>query len=206
MVNFIYSRAVQTHMAGKHHNGVNQPPSRGVPSKESLWLDDLRKRRDSWKYNQNVRLELDQILQLIFPEKYQKKYYTMAIEFMKNLLEKQELRGDDIGAFLREKGYSKATFYNVILPRLRRVGMLSLEREEFHHKKAKQKYYKKIVRPSTQFSVFWKHIADEYESIVQTAKAKLSMVTQSQTEGLRLTEKAKSSREQNEAASITKNQ
>lgn len=158
-----------------HHNDVKkQPPSRGVPSKESLWLEDVRKLRDSWKYHQNVRLELDQVLQLVFPPKYQAKYYGLGLAFMKHLLEKQELRGDDIGAFLREGSHSKATFYNVILPRLRRVGMVSLEREAFHHEKSKQKYYKKIVKPSTQFSIFWKHIADEYESIVQTAKARAS--------------------------------
>jgi hypothetical protein len=161
-------------MDEEHHYDVKkQPPTRGIPSKESLWLADIRKLRDAWKYHQKVRLELEQILQLVFPEKYQAKYYEIAVGFMKTLLEKTEMRGEAIGEFLRAHTFSKATFYNVILPRLKRVGMVTLEREEFHHEKAKQKYYKKIVRPSTQFSIFFEHIAREYESIVETAKAKV---------------------------------
>lgn len=177
MVNFIYPVYKLRNMDEKHHNDVKpgikkQPPSRGIPSKESLWLEDIRKLRDSWKYHQNVRLELDQILHIVFPEKYQAKYYATGLNFMKYLLEKQELYGDDIGAFLRDKNYSKATFYNVVLPRLKRVGMVKLEREEFTHERAKQKYYKKIVRPSKQFSVFFDHLAKEYDSIIETAKAR----------------------------------
>ena len=165
-------QVVERDSAKKSVGSVGGPASRGVPSKESLWFDDVKKLRDSWAYHKNVRIELNQILELIFPPKYQRKYHLMAIEFMNKLLEKQVLRGDDIGAFIREKQFSKATFYNVVLPRLRRVGMVRLEREEFHHEHSKQKYYKKIVRPSTQFSKFWGHIASEYDSLVQTAKAR----------------------------------
>jgi hypothetical protein len=148
------------------------PASRGVPSKESMWFDDVKRLRSDWAYHKNVRVELNQILELVFPPKYQQKYHLTALEFMNRLFERQVLKGDEIGAFIREKGFSKATFYNVILPRLRRVGMVRLEREEFHHEHSKQKYYKKIVRPSTQFSKFWEHIANEYNSLVQTAKAR----------------------------------
>ena len=149
-----------------------QPPSRGIPSKESLWLADLKKLREEWKYHQNVRLELDQILQLIFPQQYQAKYYEISLKFMQDLLGKLEMRGEDIGSFISSNNYSKATFYNIILPRLRRVGMIKLEREAFSPDKSKQKFYKKIVRPSKQFSIFLNSVSKEYESIVETAKAR----------------------------------
>ncbi len=148
------------------------PASRGIPSKESLWLDDIRKLRDEWKYHQNVRLEIDQILQIIFPKKYQGKYYETALKFMQTLLAKQVMRGADLGEFLRANNYSKATFYNIILPRLKRVGMITTEREAFTESAEKRKFYRKIVRPSTQFSIFFSHIAREYESIVETSKVK----------------------------------
>ena len=176
MVSFKYQDVIPEIMDNKHHNdieyasevvqvverdnskkpssNVGGPASRGVPSKESIWFDDIKRLRDNWAYHKNVRVELNQILELVFPPKYQQKYHLMAIEFMGLLFEKQVLRGDDIGAFIREKEFSKATFYNVILPRLRRVGMVRLEREAFTHERSKQKYYKKIVRPSTQFSRF----------------------------------------------------
>ena len=148
------------------------PASRGIPSKESMWLDDIRKLRDEWKYHQNVRLELDQILQIIFPKKYQTKYYETALKFMQSLLAKQIMRGVDLGEFLRANNYSKATFYNIILPRLKRVGMITTEREAFTEQASERKFYRKIVRPSTQFSIFFTHVAREYESIVETSKVK----------------------------------
>lgn len=166
-------------MEEKHQNDIKgksgkEPPSRGVPSKETLWLNDLRKLRDEWKYHQNVRLEIGQIIQLVFPEKYQKVYNEVATNFIKLLLTKTELRGDDLGEFVKENNYSKATFYNIILPRLKKVGMVSVKREKFASMRNKQKYYKKIIRPSTEFSIFLKHVGNEYNSIVETAKAKAS--------------------------------
>ena len=52
--------------------------SRGVPAKESIWLDDIRKRRNEWQYHKKVRLELEHIIQIIFPKQYQPKYYDVA--------------------------------------------------------------------------------------------------------------------------------
>lgn len=155
------------------------PPSRGIPSKESMWLDDIRKLRDDWKYHQNVRLEIDQILHIIFPKKYQEKYYETALKFMQSLLGKQVMRGADLGEFLRSNNFSKATFYNIILPRLKRVGMITTEREAFTEQASERKFYRKIVRPSTQFSIFFSHLAREYESIVETAKARSGTQKQS---------------------------
>ncbi len=157
------------------------PFSRGIPSKESLWLDDIRRLRDEWKYHQNVRLELDQVLHIIFPKKYQERYYETSLKFMKSLLEKQVMRGADLGEFLRLNSYSKATFYNIILPRLKRVGMITTEREAFTESAEKRKFYRKIVKPSTQFSIFFTHLAREYESIIETAKARASAVQKQQT-------------------------
>src|SRR3989344_1509600 len=164
-------------MEEKQPSGVKQtngkaPASRGIPSKESLWLGDIRKLRDEWKYHQNVRLEIDQILHIVFPKKYQERYYETALKFMQSLLAKQIMRGADLGEFLRSSNYSKATFYNIILPRLKRVGMITTEREAFTEQASERKFYRKIVRPSTQFSIFFTHLAKEYESIVETAKAR----------------------------------
>lgn len=162
----------QNDVEREDENSGKEPPSRGIPSKESLWLDDLRKLREEWKYHQNVRLDIEQILQLVFPEKYQKVYNEVSTAFMKLLLKKNELHGEQIGEFIKENDYSKATFYNIILPRLKKVGMVSVKREKFASKRKKQKYYKKIVKPSKEFSIFLKNLADEYESIVETEKAK----------------------------------
>jgi hypothetical protein len=146
--------------------------SRGVPAKESLWLDDVRKRRDEWQYHKKVRLELNHLLQIVFPKQYQPKYFDVSLKFMIALLEKGRLEGADTGDFIAKNSYSKATFYNVILPRLKKVGMVRLLREEFNQSKDKQKYYRKIIEPSKQFSIFFKKLGEEYETILDTAEAK----------------------------------
>ena len=148
--------------------------SRGVPAKESIWLDDVRKRRDEWQYHKKVRLEVVHLIQIIFPKQYQTKYHNIAKKFMNFLLEKGRIKGADTGSFISSNNFSKATFYNVILPRLRKVGMVRLAREEFHISKDKQKYYRKIIEPSKQFSIYFKKLADEYETILDTAEAKRS--------------------------------
>jgi len=154
-----------------HCNSMPQIASRGVPSKESLWLDDVRKRRDQWSYHKKVRLNLPQIMQIIFPKDYKPTYYDVGVKFMEFLLEKGQMRGADTGKFVSENNISKATFYNIILPRLKRVGMIRSEREEFTQSNTKQKYYRKIIEPSKQFSIFFSKIASEYDAIVDTAEA-----------------------------------
>jgi len=158
--------ALQQTQASKRY-----PTTRGVPAKESLWLDDIRKRRDDWKYHKKVRLELPQLIQIVFPKYFQPKYHEIALNFMHILLEKGELRGADTAKFISENNYSKATIYNVILPRLRKVGMIRTEREEFAQQRSRQKYYRKIIQPSKQFSIFFGKIAEEYETLLDTAEA-----------------------------------
>jgi len=146
--------------------------SRGVPAKESLWLDDVRKRREEWQYHKKVRLELPHLLQIVFPKQHQPKYHDISLKFMTFLLEKGRLEGADTGAFITANGFSKATFYNIILPRLKKVGMVRLLREEFNLSKETQKYYRKVIEPSKQFSMFFKKLSEEYETILDTAEAK----------------------------------
>ena len=55
---------------------------------------------------------------------------------------------------------------------LKKVGMVRLAREEFNISKDKQKYYRKIIEPSKQFSIFFNKLADEYETILDTAEMK----------------------------------
>ncbi len=146
--------------------------SRGVPAKETIWLDDIRKRRDEWQYHKKVRLDLEHLIQIIFPKQYQPKYYDIALKFMQFLLEKGQLKGADTGSFISKNSFSKATFYNVILPRLKKVGMVRLAREEFNISKDRQKYYRKIIEPSKQFSIYFKKLGDEFETILDTAEMK----------------------------------
>ena len=103
--------------------------SRGIPSKDSLFLPpfnspELRAFQDGNENLTRNSWNLEEVVNFVFPARFQAKYHEIAIGFMRLLLEKSALTGDEIGNFVSQNGVSKATFYNRVLPRLRRVGMI----------------------------------------------------------------------------------
>ncbi|MBI5051310.1 hypothetical protein HZC08_00980, partial [Candidatus Micrarchaeota archaeon] len=100
--------------------------SRGVPSSESLYFppfnsEELRSFQDKEEVATRNLWNLDEVVNFVFSKKYQTKYYEIALGFMKMLNEKVSVQGSDIASFVSSNGISKATFYNRVLPRLRRV-------------------------------------------------------------------------------------
>ncbi|MFA6908000.1 MAG: hypothetical protein WC263_04195, partial [Candidatus Micrarchaeia archaeon] len=79
--------------------------SRGIPSKDSLFLPpfnspELRAFQDG---NENITRNswnLEEVVNFVFPARFQAKYHEIAIGFMRLLLEKSALTGDEIGNFV----------------------------------------------------------------------------------------------------------
>jgi hypothetical protein len=59
---------------------------------------------------------------------------------MKLLIAKDSLDGSDLSEFIKGGGISKATFYNRVLPRLRRVGMIKIQRDTIVAVESKRKF------------------------------------------------------------------
>ena len=132
--------------------------SRGIPAQESLWLDGLENREKTWKYNTGEDVKIYQIIQLVFPKKYQPTLYSISLEFMERLFEKQTMYGIDIQQMLDEKSISKATFYNRVLPRLKMVGMIKTEKVNGS--------IKKTYSINSEFSNFFEIICMGYRKIM----------------------------------------
>ncbi len=149
---------------------------RGVPSSESIYLPphnspELRSFEDK---NGNITRnlwKLEEVVNFVFSSKYQPKYYEIAVAFVRELCGKLSMEGADMGAFLSSNGISKATFYNRVLPRLRRVGMVKVERETVVARESLRKYRPMKVSLSKTFGNYFMKIGDSWLACVDDARS-----------------------------------
>ncbi len=153
--------------AGKRGNpGPKEIYSRGVPSAESLWLDGVDKRANDWDYDMSAGLKLDNILQLVFPLKYQPVYHEMASRFMRLLLSRGDVTGKDIKIMLESSSSSAATFYNRVLPRLKCVGMVKTVRIDASKNPGQGRL---AYTYDSSFSDFFELVSNDYKRIIRLA-------------------------------------
>ncbi len=149
--------------------------SRGIPSKDIFYLprhdsNEIRQFQDANETPTRNIWTYEEILNFVFPKRYRQKYYEIATAFMKELLEKTCMEGREIAEFVRKNKFSKATFYNRVLLRLKRIGMIKVERmisEENGRKKRPMR-----VSISKTFGNYLMKIADSWLVIVDEAREK----------------------------------
>lgn len=154
-----------------------QIASRGVPSEESIYLprfdsDELRSFQDR---NETITRNLwnaEELANFIFSKKYQPKYYEIATGFLRLLCERTQLSGEEIAAFVRGNNISKATFYNRVLPRLKRVGMIKVERDTIVAIESKRKFRPMRISLSKTFGNYLMKIGDSWLAIVDDARSR----------------------------------
>jgi len=151
--------------------------SRGIPSKESLYLPahnspELRSFQDG---NENITRNvwnLEEVVNFVFPSRYQQKYHEVALDFMRLLVERTQLNGEEIGSFVSAHSISKATFYNRVLPRLKRIGMVKVERQTLIALESRRKFRPMTITLSKTFGNYLTKIGDSWLAIVDDARSK----------------------------------
>ena len=151
--------------------------SRGVPSSESIYLprhdsQELRTFQDKNESMTRNTWTLEEVTNFVFSKKYQPKYHEIASSFLNILGEKTQMNGDEIAAFVKNNGISKATFYNRVLPRLKRVGMVKVERETLVNVESKRKYRPMKISLSKTFGNYFMKIGDSWLAIVDDARSR----------------------------------
>ncbi len=151
-----------------------QPKSRGIPSSESMWLpafysSDVRRfQDDEGRLTRNI-WKVEELMKFLFPPKYQETYYRIAVAFLKLLEEKDGIvEGKEIGQFIKDNNFSKATFYNRVLPRLKRVGIVRLKRATEEGKN--KKHMPMSVELSKTFGNYLMKIADSWLAFIDDVK------------------------------------
>lgn len=152
--------------------------SRGVPSSESIYLprhdsDELRSFQDK---NENLTRNpwnIEELTNFIFSKKYQPKYFEIALGFLNLLSERTTVSGEEIAAYVKGNDISKATFYNRVLPRLKRVGMVKVERDTVVAVESKRKFRPMRISLSKTFGNYFMKIGDSWLAMVDDARSRL---------------------------------
>jgi predicted transcriptional regulator len=152
--------------------------SRGIPSKDSLYLPphnspELRSFQDGNESPTKNVWGMEEVVNFVFPQKYQEKYHEIALSFLRLLAEKGQLSGDEIGQYVSQNNVSKATFYNRVLPRLRRVGMIKVERQTVVALESKRKFRPMAISLSKTFGNYLGKIGDSWLAAVDDARTKV---------------------------------
>ena len=151
--------------------------SRGTPSSESLYFppynsSETRRFQDNSETPTRNLWSAEEVLNFVFPKKYQEKYHDIAIKFLALLVGKSQLGGNDLASFVSENKISKATFYNRVLPRLRRVGMIKIERETVVALESKRKFRPMRITLSKTFGNYLMKIGDSWLAVVDESRSK----------------------------------
>ncbi len=150
---------------------------RGIPSSESLYFpahnaEEFKPFQDANESLTRNLWRMDDVVNVIFSRKFQPTYYGTAVKFLNALAAKTSMDGADIGKFVSENNVSKATFYNRVLPRLRRVGMIKIERETIVAVESKRKFRPMRISLSKTFGNCFYKIGDSWIAIVDEARMK----------------------------------
>jgi DNA-binding transcriptional ArsR family regulator len=149
--------------------------SRGIPSSKALYLPaynskELRKFEDDNESLTRNLWTLEEVLNFIFPKEIQERYNETALLFLKELIQKVEMNGEMTGNFISQNNLSKATFYNKVLIKLKKAGLVKIERESITNKETKRKYRPMVISLSKTFGNYLTKIADSWLAIVEDAR------------------------------------
>lgn len=138
-----------------------------LTTKESLFYPSVLGK--SWKnVDPDVRWELADIVNHVFPHEYQERSHTYATKLLTLAL--QNPKGIDkttLSAFLRENSIPDATAYNIVIPKLVRLGLLE-RRREMNVSNPSRGWFM-TLRPSVAFATHLTKLAGEWRAHVKTA-------------------------------------
>lgn len=147
-------------------------PSRGIPSRYAFYLPphyskEIKRFEENELPTRNL-LSLKEIVNFIFPEKYQEKYHNIALLFLEELSKKLVMDSEDISLFRKQHKLSKATLYNRVIKRLKELGLV--KKELLATQQGKRRKMKLTL--SKTFGNYLLKIADSWLAFVDEARAK----------------------------------
>lgn len=159
-------------MKGKKGNPDPEPPaSRGIPAAESLYLPRHYggELKEKGGLDKTVYWSVQEVMDFIFPKKYQPVTHKVASDFISLVLEKDWVTKKEISKFLDDTGYSKSTLENKVIPKLVRFGLLKRQREM---KAGLGKGRGLILSESLTFTNYLERIGFAWNMLVSTTRKK----------------------------------
>ncbi|MFH1404286.1 MAG: hypothetical protein ABIH11_08470 [Candidatus Altiarchaeota archaeon] len=145
---------------------------KGIPSKCALYFPEKGGRKFGNKiWDSGFRWSMEDLLEFLFPSHKMPVFHKLAIEYLKFLLDEGKNTENGKKEFCQRKGYSMNTLRKNIIPKLYRFGLIHRSRKlpknvKWNIKSKRQS----IEQESLQFSTMLRKMADEWESMVNTAR------------------------------------
>ena len=153
---------------------MTSPNWKGIPSKHALYFPEKGGRKFSQKiWGNSFRWDIHDLMEFLFPTSRMPIHNKVAVEYVKFLLENGDNTEEGKKEFCQQTGHSLNTLRKHIIPKLYRFGLVSRSREfpktTAWNIKSKRKSYEK---ESLCFSGMLKKMAEEWETMVNTARSR----------------------------------
>jgi hypothetical protein len=164
---------------------------KGIPTKCAMHFPEKGGRKFGNKiWDSGFRWSVDDLLEFLFPSHKMPKFHEVAVEYLKFLLQTGKNTENGKKEFCQRKGYSMNTLRKNIIPKLYRFGLIHRTRKLPKNGAWNIKSTRKsIEQESLQFSTMLRKMADEWETMVETARLRRQKETQKEREDEREIEK-----------------
>jgi len=147
---------------------------KGIPSKCALYFPEKGGRKFGNKiWDSGFRWSIKDLLEFLFPSHKMPVFHELGVEYLTFLLDEGKNTENGKKDFCRRKGYSMNTLRKNIIPKLYRFGLIhrsrKLPKTVRWNIKSKRKSFE---QESLQFSTMLRKMADEWETMVNTARVK----------------------------------
>jgi len=129
--------------------------------------------------DKTVYWDVEDVIDFVFPRKYQPMYFKVSCDFVRLVLEKGVVTKKEIREFLEKNGYSKPTLENKVIPKLVKFGFLKREREITGGQLGKGRAL--ILTESLTFTNYLERIAFAWNMLVSTSRKKTGREVSSQS-------------------------
>ncbi|MEM4367325.1 MAG: hypothetical protein QW035_04325 [Candidatus Anstonellales archaeon] len=145
---------------------------KGFKSEASLYLpahysQEIRKFEDDDERPTRNLWNIEEILNFVFPKNYQQRYYESALALMRRLASSPYISSSEIPKLIKENNISKATLYNRVIPKMKRFGLIKVEREAALEGKPR----KFKISLSKSFGNYLMKISDSWLAFVDDARS-----------------------------------
>jgi len=164
---------------------------KGIPSSESLRFPEKGGRKFGNKiWDQSFRWKVEDLVEFLFPQERMPRFHETAVEYLKFILENGDTLEDGKKEFCNQSGCAWGTLKKSIIPKLYRFGLITRTRRvpitTSYKTNGNRKSYEK---ESLRFSTMLRKMADEWESMVNTARLRRQADLQKEREDEREIEK-----------------
>jgi len=127
--------------------------TRGIPAQHQVNLPSIYQQylgQKVWDYTSPRSWHIDTILKLVWNPEIQARTYETGVYVLQQILKNHSITRADLRSLVEDNSYSWVTARNIIIPRLKRLGMVRESKVD------------RTITPSADFTRFFRKLAEEW--------------------------------------------